>query len=156
MIHSSASALSVLGGSQAHVHDVVYSNLNIEFSSDQQPEVLQLSERQVYEQNDNKALPCLIKISNMQYFLRKKSSRAVERSVPNKLGTLKDIRFENICVFTDSDDIRPIIYAHCEGDAENISNIKICRLYLNNIKQNDFSGFDLQVENFDGSKLLND
>ncbi len=153
VIHSSGPALSVCGGNQADIHDVLYSNINVEFSSEQQPEILQQSEAQIYQPNGKKATPYLININNTQYSLRQKSSKAVERAVPKKLGTIKNVRFENIQVFTDNKEITPVINVHCEGEDSNISNITVCNLYFNGEKQSDFCAFELRLYNFDACGL---
>jgi hypothetical protein len=132
---------------------VLYKNIRVEFSSDQLPEILQTSEAQTYDTGEKTATPYLINVDNTPYNLRVKSSEAVKRALPEKLGVIKNIRFENIQSFTDSDEIKPLIRVHCEGEKANISDITICDLYLNAKKQTDLSDFDLRLENFDKVNL---
>ena len=153
VIHSSGPALSVLSGCQSDIHDVLYKDINVEFSSDQQPEILQQREKQVYDSSERTATPYLISIDNTQYSLRKRSSKAVERAVSEKLGTIKNVRFENIRVFTDSDRMKPLININCNGERSNIADISICDLYMNGDKQTDLSAFELYLNNFDECKL---
>ncbi len=149
VVHSSGSVLSVLGGNQADIHGIVYENINVEFSSDQQPEIVQKSEAQTYDESEKTAKPRLLCVDNRQYDIRQKNPNGVVRKKSEKLGTVHGVRFENIRVFTDSDELRPCVKVVCVGEKENISDISLRGLFLNGEEQHDLSRFATEFDNFD-------
>ena len=149
VIHTSGPAMSVLGGNQADIHDIVYENINIEFSSDQQPEIVQNSEAQIYDASTAKAKHRLLYVENRQYGIRQKCPDRVVRKVSEKLGTVHGVSLYNIRVITDSEDIRPSLKIVCVGEKENISDISVRGLFFNGEEQRDLSRFEVKFDNFD-------
>ena len=136
VIHTSGPAMSVLGGNQADISKVLYENINIEFSSDLEAEIVQKSEAQTYDPGEKKANHRLLQVDNAQYGIRHKNPNFVDRGKSDKLGP-----------------VIPRIRVACKGSAENISDITVSSLYLNGQKQSDLSNFETVYENFDGIKI---
>ena len=72
------------------------------------------------------------------------------RGLPQKLGTISGVRFENLQVWTDSDAIKPIIYVQ---DTPYVTDVAVCGLFVNGELQEDFSRFDLQIGADDFHKI---
>ena len=155
VIHTSGPAMSVLGGNQAYIHGIRFENVNVEFSSDQEPEIVQRSEAQTYCADDLKADNLLIYVNNKPYSIRHKNPYAVVRKNSERLGRISDVSFENIRVLTDSDEMRPLIKVKCEGESDNISGISLKGLYLNGEAQTDLSRFEAAFKNFDEAIMKN-
>ena len=149
VIHTSGPAMSVLGGNQADIHGILYKNINVEFSSDQEPPIVQTAESQSYDAGQKRAVTELLRVDNKQYSIRKKIPDSVVRANSEKLGTVKGVRFENIKVLTDSEDIKPRIKIVCMGDKKNVSDISVREIYLNGELQRDGTRFDRVFDNFE-------
>ncbi len=153
VIHTSGPAMSVLGGNQADIRDVLYENINVEFSSDLEAPIVQTREDQNYDPSGKKVKHRLLQIDNSQYGIRQKNPDAVIRKKAERFGTVNGVRFENIRVITDSADIRPNIKVVCNGERGNISEISLTGLYLNGERQDNLQNFEVSYDNFDAIKL---
>ena len=132
---------------------MLYENINVEFSSDLELPIVQMCEAQSYDAEGKLGVPVLIYVNNRQYGIRRKNPLAVVREVSEKLGTVRGVRFENIRVFADSDEIKPQIKVKCLGEKENISDISVDGIYFCGERQLDMSKFNVEYDNFSGIKI---
>lgn len=154
VIHTSGPALAVVGGNQAEISDIHFEDINVEFSADQEPEVLQMSDAQTYDPEGGRGDAVLIRINNLPYAIRTKNPCAVVRVAPKKEGVVRGVRFRNIRILTDDESIRPIVNIGCVGDAKNISDITIDSLSYNGERQTSLERFQSTFENCEGVKLI--
>lgn len=147
LIHNSVGAMCISNGNQADIHDIIFENMNVEFQSDTMCEVLQREDNQKYESGNRCMPPCVIRNSLTQYPIRKKSKDGIVRKFSEKLGDVHDVTYRNINIYTDKDDLKPIILMETPSCERIIRNIKLEYIYINGKKAENFDDFEIQFKN---------
>lgn len=129
LIHNCHYCIDISDGQWAHVHDVVYENINIEYSACYNGPVLQRSDEQIYETGEQLHIPVLIKISDGR------RNWQGHKSEDDPRCRITDVRFKNINVFMDNIiDKVPEIIVHRAMECSDISNIFAEDVYINGEK----------------------
>ena len=147
LIHNSMGAMCVSNGNQADMHDVLFENINIEFQSDTMLEVVQFDENQEYDGYGKMMPPSLIKNLVNPFAIRIKNKETIERKRSDRLGDIHDITYRNINIYTDSEDIKPIIMMQTCDSERVIKNFTLENFYINGAKQENFDSFETIFQN---------
>jgi hypothetical protein len=153
LIHNSVGAMCISNGNQADIHDIIFENMNVEFQSDTMCEVFQQEDNQKYESGNRCMPPCVIRNLLMQYPIRKKSKDGIVRKFSEKLGDVHDVTYRNINIYTDKDDLKPIILMETPSCERIIRNIKLEYIYINGKKAENFDNFEIQFENVENVSI---
>ena len=147
LIHNSMGAMCVSNGNQADMHDVLFENINIEFQSDTMLEVVQFDENQEYDGYGKMMPPSLIKNLVNPFAIRIRNKETIERKRSDRLGDIHDITYRNINIYTDSEDIKPIIMMQTCDSERIIKNFTLENFYINGVKQENFDSFETIFQN---------
>ena len=153
LIHNSVGAMCISNGNQADIHNILFANMNVEFQSDTMPQVLQREDLQEYD-NDGKTMPpYVIRNAITQYKIRNKSKDGLLRKFSEKLGDVHDVTYRNINIYTDKDDLKPIILMETPSCERIIRNIKLEYIYINSKKAENFDDFEIQFKNVESVNI---
>ena len=153
LIHNSVGAMCISNGNQAEIHDVLFENINVEFQSDTMPEVLQTEDAQKYESGNKTMPPCVIRNSILPYAIRKKCRDRLVRRTSENLGDVHDITYRNINIYTDADNLKPIIIMRRGESDKLIRNIRLEDIYINGKKAESFDEFATNFKNIDADSV---
>jgi hypothetical protein len=143
LIRNSSVAIRVHQGDYAHIHNVAYRNIRIEWQNDTLPEIVQQSDAQTYDSKGSAGMPWLIVITNSRFrqawdiisgtegFLPKEEYEK-RRGSDGKIATIGNITFEDIGIFSESGTLKPIVFL----DSTNVKNGIIENVTLKNIALN--------------------
>lgn len=126
LIHSCRYCIDISNGQWAHVHNVTYENLNVEYRAESPMFIYQQSDDQVYETNGEIHVPVLIRLSdNRRNWQGNKSENDPRCKITN-------VQFKNIRVISDfqMEKNPEILIERCMPFSD-ISNITIDNLYIN-------------------------
>lgn len=146
LIHSSLSALSVSNGGGADMHDIVFEGLNIEFQNDTMMQQLQTADSQEYTGYGLHMEPKFVFCSNMQYATRVRCGE-LRRAYAKRIGTIRNIRFDNVNVIAENIDYKPQIYIESVNKDLPCTGFHFNNLCINGIKQTAFDSFELVTIN---------
>ncbi len=124
LIHSSAACLDIQNGGFAHVHNVRFLDIRVEYAGSTLPEVYQHREEQVYDGQGKTGMPWLIFADNYQLPLG-------GASVP--YGRTEDVLYRNIQVYLEEGLPAPKIHLACQErreDAEAQSVLPAPKIHL--------------------------
>ena len=153
IVHASGYALAVANGSYADCHDIVFKNMNVEFQKDDLPEVFQRSIDQQYDGFGKEGKHQLIKLSNSQFAVRTMNTEGVIRKKAEIPGNIRNVRFENICVFAEEGISAPTIRLESIDEHVCFEAPVIDGLYWNGERQTDLSRFSVFENNSDPIKI---
>jgi hypothetical protein len=153
IVHASGYALAVANGSYADCHDIVFKNMNVEFQKDDLPEVFQRSIDQQYDGFGKEGKHQLIKLSNSQFAVRTMNTEGVIRKKAEIPGNIRNVRFENICVFAEEGISAPTIRLESIDEHVRFEAPVIDGLYWNGERQTDLSRFSVFENNSDPIKI---
>ncbi len=137
VIHSSIAVLTCSNGDYAHIHDVIYENINIEYEENVLQPAIQSSDSDKYVSQDPDYSPIMLLVG--VYFFEEYSRGVVRR------GTVNDITFKNINLYARQ---KPAI-EFVGYDAEHkCKNIVIDGLYQNGQKITDLSQMNCKINEF--------
>lgn len=126
LIHNCHNCISISNGQWAHVHDVCYENINVEYSADNQVSVYQQSDEQIYEPGDKVQMPNLIYISDSR------RNWQGHKSEDDPRCRITDVKFKNIRVTMDpGTGKKPVIRIDRCMTCSDIRNITVKDLYVN-------------------------
>jgi hypothetical protein len=91
LIHNNGSAMDIQNGNWADVHDVIFSDIRVEYQQYSQTPILQERDDQRYQYTGRIHVPDLISMVNRPFVLGKSDTH----------GSIHDICFENIKVFAE-------------------------------------------------------
>lgn len=99
MIHNSGICISIYNGQWAHVHDITYENINVEYSMNTKPQIYQQTDEQTYEQDykpgEDMYMPDLIRVSDGR------RNWQGHKSEDDPRCKITDVKYRNIRVVTD-------------------------------------------------------
>ena len=141
LIHSSAVALDIQNCHYAKVHDVLYENINVEYQKGTLPEIYQNSDDMIYDGYGKTGVPVFINIQN------RKGYEFISKNDKNiKYGTVYDIIYRNINVFTDNNQV-PFIKFVSNDENAIFDNIILEKFYVNGTLVEPISYFDTEIKN---------
>ena len=120
-IHSSIVALDIQHCDYAYIHDVIFEDINVEYSKYDEGCVYQESDDMKYVPRH--AVPPLIYagISDANYCF----------CIEQVKGRISDITFRNINIFTDNEDKAPKCILEGRGERNNVENVKFQHITMN-------------------------
>ena len=110
-------------------------------------EVVQTDENQEYDGYGKMMPPSLIKNLVNPFAIRIKNKETIERKRSDRLGDIHDITYRNINIYTDSEDIKPIIMMQTCDSERIIKNFTLENFYINGVKQENFDSFETIFQN---------
>ena len=129
LIHN-YSALAIQNGNEAKVHDIVYSQIYIEFKKDTSAMMYQKCDEEKFVPINLKN-PILINCANNKFIQKEFEDRGV--------GEIYDIIFKNIYVYAD-ENIQPRIIFCSQNSDKRFENFTVENLYFNGKKVSDLDG----------------
>ena len=139
--------MCVSNGNQAEIHEVLFENINVEFQSDTQHEVLQREDGQQYDPQGRTMPPCVIRNMVEPYAIRTANAEGIVRKKSEKFGDIHDVTYRNIYIYTDDAAMKPIIAMKTPNTEKNLRNFRLEKVYLNGEKVKDLSPFETVFEN---------
>jgi polygalacturonase len=147
LIQNSVAAMCCSNGCQADMHHILFENINVEFQSNTQREVVQREEEKEYDAEGGTQPPRLVVSSNQKYRIRQKNSKGIDRKASDIIGNIHDITYRNINIFTDDRNMRPQIIIKSDSEETIFKNFAFENICLNGVKVEDFSLFETLFEN---------
>lgn len=144
LIHNRTAAITISNGHYADIHNVSYENINVEFQEYNRPEVLQESMSQIYLDNGEIFMPCLIQLGNSKFSNNYANDIADEKD--KNFGYTHNINFKNINVYNENPlDVR--VRFQSVSNEVFVEDIVIENLFINGKKISDFNSLDAFFEN---------
>ncbi len=141
LIHSSAVAIDIQNGGTAEIHDVLFSDINVEYSNKCMHEVLQKSDKMKYAPWVKLGVPYLIYSDNRRFHLKDDNGNQIH--FPH--AYTHDVLYRNIYVYLDEKVPMPKIHIKSHSHTAIHENFTIDGLYVNGIKIEDLNDFDYKT-----------
>jgi len=144
LIHNSHFCLSINDGQWAHVHDITYENLNIEYSPYCMIPTIQKTDDQVYEKNGEIKVPFFATITDYRRNWLGNKAEDEDEDIRCKIS---DVLFKNINIYID-EKIKeyPEIFVKKAMNCSDFSNIVFEDIFVNGVKTTDINAFGDEVD----------
>ncbi|MBQ9545568.1 MAG: right-handed parallel beta-helix repeat-containing protein [Clostridia bacterium] len=141
MIHNQCGAIAIRNGIYSDVHDILYSDLNVEIEKDRPVMIYQRTEDMVYDPESFTGDPmnqCAVMIDNKHY---------TRKMAGEPYPPISNVTLRNVNVLTDSDQVKPRFVFKSHDENVKFKNVVFKNVCLNSVKQTDFSGFNAELDN---------
>ena len=139
LIHNCTAAITVSNGHYADIHNILYENINVEFQEYNRPEVLQESVSQLYVDNGEVFIPCLIQLGNGKFSANYANDIANEKD--KNFGHTHNILFKNINVYNENPKTIRVRFTS-ESDTAPVEDVVLENLTVNGKKIESFDNID--------------
>lgn len=129
LIHNEAAAMAISNGNYAHIHNISYENINVEFQKYTRAPILQENDQMTYPQNVFARMGETIRITNEKYCKTYDSDIADNRDL--KPAKSENISYKNINVYADEEMGNIKIKLHSYSNEALVENVKIENLKVN-------------------------
>lgn len=154
LIHNSGGAMCVNNGCYAEMHDILYENMNVEFQNDTMLQIIQREDDQEYDAKGATEPARLIRISTKPFATRRKNIDGPERVIYEKQGSIHDVLFKNINVYTEDEEVKPIILIETDNTDKEIKNISLEHIFINGKKADGFECFETSFFNVENVTII--
>lgn len=142
LIHNSIYCLSINDGQWAHVHDVKYENVNIEYSPFCRTPMLQKTEEQVYEDDGEIYVPYFVTVTD---YRRNWLGTKAEDEDPR--CRISDVLYKNINIYIDEKvKEQPKMHIKKAMKCSSFSNIVFEDIFINGRKITDINEFGDEID----------
>jgi len=129
LIHNCNVCLSINNGQWAHIHDITYENINIEYSSFCKAPVVQTCDEQIYDGQDRLHSPVFARVIDCRRNWQ--GNKAKEEDTRCRVS---DVLYKNINIFAEDVPIEQLVYIKGFMKCSNFSNIVFENIMLNETK----------------------
>lgn len=142
LIHNSFACLSINNGQWAYIHDVVYENINIEYSKFCKPFVIQKDDSHIYDGQDAVQIPIFARITDGRRNWQ--GNKAKDEDPRCKIS---DILYKNISIYADAEImLKDIVRIQKCMKCSNFSNITFENITVNGTKLSDITDLGTGID----------
>lgn len=145
LIHNSTAAMAVSNGCYAHVHNVSYENINVEFQKDTRLCVLQENDQMTYPENLFYPMGETVKITNEKFWAGYDEKIADKRDL--KPAKTEDITYKNITVYKEDGIGNIKMWIHSYSDEALVDNVKLENFMVNGEPIKSLDEIELTTQN---------
>ena len=120
IIHCCGNMMGIIHGDTAAISDVLFENINIEYTGEENPQRIQARKEEVYKDFEKVFIPSLF----MVQFVK------TDWSTDDGVGTVSNVKLSNINIFSNKQ-ITPAVNISGNGANENSSNINFEKILIN-------------------------
>ena len=143
VIHATHIALSIQNSGYAHVHDITYENIRVEYSKYCDEPIYQESSEMVYAPKTETHIPCLTVVQVRSYY--------ADILCPGcTYGRNSDIHYENIQVIADEGLPVPVSVFCGVSEVSNTRGVYMKNLHINGKRHESLESGNIQVGSFAG------